>query len=83
MDLSFPKLKMYRVKVTECNIKYGDSISIGLNYMKEIGIFENKKADVININNGKRITTYSIVAEKISKKSGLTVLPLALRNQMV
>ena len=83
MYLSFLKSKIHKAKVTECNKKYGGSISIGLNYMKEIGIFENKKADVININNGKRITTHAIVDEKISKKSGLTVLPLALRNQMV
>ncbi len=71
MYLSFLKSKIHKAKVTECDLKYEGSISIDLNYMEEVGIFENEKVDVLNINNGNRITTYAIAAKKGSKTIGL------------
>ena len=52
MYLSLLKSKIHRAKVTECDLHYEGSISIDLNYMEKVGIFENEKIDVLNLNNG-------------------------------
>ena len=52
MYLSFLKSKIHRAKVTECDFHYEGSISIYLNYIEKVGIFQNEKVDVLNLNNG-------------------------------
>ena len=71
MYLSFLKSKIHRAKVTECDLHYEGSISIDLNYMEKVGIFQHEKVDVLNLNNGSRISTYAIASARDSNKIGL------------
>ena len=67
MYLSFLKSKIHKAKVTECDLHYEGSISIDLNYMEKVGIFENEKVDVLNLNNGSRISTYAIASARFKQ----------------
>ena len=49
-------------------MQYEESILIDFNYVEEVGIFANEKVDVLNINNGSRITAYATAAERGFKK---------------
>ena len=71
MQIEVLKSKIHRARVTECDLHYEGSISIDLNYMEKVGIFQNEKVDVLNLNNGSRISTYAIAAAKDSNKIGL------------
>jgi aspartate 1-decarboxylase len=52
--------KLHRVTVTEANVNYVGSISIDQDLMDKVGILPLEEVDVINLNNGKRWSTYAI-----------------------
>ncbi len=52
--------KLHRVRVTEANVNYIGSIAIDRALMKRVGILPLEEVDVINLNNGKRWSTYAI-----------------------
>lgn len=52
--------KLHRVKVTEANVNYVGSITIDRDLMEKVGILPLEEVDVINLNNGKRWSTYAI-----------------------
>ncbi|WP_036487777.1 aspartate 1-decarboxylase [Myxosarcina sp. GI1] len=52
--------KLHRVRVTEANLDYIGSITIDRDLMDKVGILPLEEVDVINLNNGKRWTTYAI-----------------------
>jgi len=64
MHIQILKSKIHKVKVTEANLNYIGSIGIDENLMKAANIIENEKVHVVNLNNGERIETYVIKAEK-------------------
>ena len=55
--------KLHRVKVTEANVNYVGSITIDRDLMDKVGILPLEEVDVINLNNGKRWSTYAIAGE--------------------
>lgn len=55
--------KLHRVRVTEANVNYVGSITIDPNLMDQVGILPLEEVDVINLNNGKRWSTYAIPGE--------------------
>lgn len=55
--------KLHRVKVTEANVNYVGSITIDRDLMEKVGILPLEEVDVINLNNGKRWSTYAIPGE--------------------
>jgi aspartate 1-decarboxylase len=55
--------KLHRVKVTEANVNYIGSITIDQDLMDKVGILPLEEVDVINLNNGKRWSTYAIAGE--------------------
>jgi aspartate 1-decarboxylase len=55
--------KLHRVRVTEANVNYIGSITIDQELMEKVGIFPLEEVDVINLNNGKRWSTYAIPGE--------------------
>lgn len=55
--------KLHRVRVTEANVNYVGSITIDQNLMDRVGILPLEEVDVINLNNGKRWSTYAIAGE--------------------
>lgn len=52
--------KLHRVKVTEANVNYVGSITIDQDLMDKVGILPLEEVDVINLDNGKRWSTYAI-----------------------
>lgn len=52
--------KLHRVTVTEANVNYVGSITIDKDLMDKVGILPLEEVDVINLNNGKRWSTYAI-----------------------
>ena len=58
--------KLHRVTVTEANVDYIGSIGIDKDLMDQVGILPLEEVDVINLNNGKRWSTYAI-AESAGK----------------
>ncbi len=55
--------KLHRVRVTSANVNYIGSISIDSDLMDKVGILPLEEVDVINLDNGKRWSTYAIPAE--------------------
>lgn len=60
MLLTMLKAKIHRATVTQANLNYMGSITIDENLLRETGIYENEKVQIVNINNGARFETYVI-----------------------
>jgi aspartate 1-decarboxylase len=58
------KSKIHRARVTDANIDYEGSITIGKELMDAADILPYERVEVLNINNGARFSTYAIVGEK-------------------
>ena len=71
MQLSLLKCKIHRATITSCDLDYEGSISIDGQLMKKAGLLPFERVDVLNINNGERLTTYVIEAEPGSGTIGL------------
>lgn len=54
------KSKIHRATVTDADLNYEGSISIGPELIKAAGFFVNEKVDIYNCNNGQRFSTYVI-----------------------
>jgi aspartate 1-decarboxylase len=55
--------KLHRVRVTEANVNYVGSITIDEELLDQVGILPLEEVDVINLNNGKRWSTYALPGE--------------------
>ncbi|MGF1590645.1 MAG: aspartate 1-decarboxylase [Pleurocapsa sp.] len=55
--------KLHRVRVTEANVNYVGSITIDQDLMDKVNILPLEEVDVINLDNGKRWSTYAIAGE--------------------
>ena len=64
MQIQVLKSKIHKVKVTQANLNYIGSIGIDEDLMDAVNIIENEKVHVVNLNNGERIETYVIKAER-------------------
>lgn len=60
MKIEMLRSKLHRATVTDADINYEGSISIDPKLYKAVGMLEFEKVDVLNINNGARLTTYII-----------------------
>ncbi|ABB13868.1 aspartate 1-decarboxylase [Carboxydothermus hydrogenoformans] len=60
MFLTMMKGKIHRATVTEANLNYVGSITIDEELLDASGILPNEKVQVVNINNGARLETYTI-----------------------
>jgi aspartate 1-decarboxylase len=57
------KGKLHRATVTQANINYVGSVTIDGNLLKESGILPGEKVQIVNVNNGERMETYTIEGE--------------------
>ncbi len=64
MQIQVLKSKIHKVRVTQANLNYIGSIGIDEDLMDAVNIIENEKVHVVNLNNGERIETYVIKAER-------------------
>ncbi len=64
MFIEVIKSKIHRVTVTRANLDYIGSITIDKALLKAANLFEGEKVSVVNVTNGNRIETYTIVGEE-------------------
>ena len=57
------KSKLHRVRVTEADLNYNGSITIDSDLLDAANLIEHEKVDVLDINNGNRLSTYVIRGE--------------------
>ena len=60
--------KLHRVRVTEANVNYVGSISIDPDLLEKVGILPLEEVHIINLNNGKRFSTYTIPGKSGSRE---------------
>ncbi|MFW5687454.1 MAG: aspartate 1-decarboxylase [Bacteroidota bacterium] len=60
MYIEVLKSKIHRAVITQADLHYIGSITIDEDLMDAVGIIENEKVHVVNINNGERLETYVI-----------------------
>lgn len=60
MLIELVKSKIHKVTITGANLNYIGSITIDEDLMDEANMIENEKVQVLNLNNGERLTTYII-----------------------
>ncbi len=63
MLLTMFKSKLHRVKVTDAQLYYEGSITIDEELLKIANILAYEKVQVVNINTGSRLETYTIPGE--------------------
>lgn len=64
MIIEILKSKIHRASITQADLNYIGSITIDEDLMDAVNLIENEKVDVLNINNGERLTTYVIRGER-------------------
>ena len=63
MKIEMLKSKIHRATVTGADISYTGSVSIDPALCEAVGLREFEKVDVLDIDNGARLTTYVILGE--------------------
>lgn len=58
------KSKIHRVTVTEANLHYTGSITIDEDLLDAANMIDGEKVQVLNINNGERLDTYTIAGPR-------------------
>ena len=67
MLIQMLKAKLHRAVLTQCELNYTGSISIDRDLLDMAGILPFEKVLVVNQNNGCRLETYAIEAERGSR----------------
>ena len=57
------KSKIHRATATQADLHYVGSCTIDADLMKAADIFEGEQIDIVDINNGNRLTTYAITGD--------------------
>lgn len=64
MLITLMRSKLHRITITEANLNYIGSITLDPELMEAAGLFEGEKVQIVNINNGERLETYTITGER-------------------
>ena len=60
MTITMFKAKLHRLRVTEADLYYEGSITIDEELLETAGMLPYEKVQVVNVNNGARLETYTI-----------------------
>lgn len=60
MRFEILKAKIHRATVTQSHLNYVGSITVDVDLMEAAGIRRHEKVDLVNLNNGARLSTYVI-----------------------
>jgi aspartate 1-decarboxylase len=63
MTISMFKAKLHRLRVTQADLYYEGSITVDQELLDTAGILPYEKVQVVNVNNGSRLETYTIPGE--------------------
>tara|TARA_A200000113_G_C8735455_1_gene312987 strand:- start:23 stop:373 length:351 start_codon:yes stop_codon:yes gene_type:complete len=69
--LTMLKSKLHRATVTQSDLHYEGSITIDPDLLEAANMLPYEQVDVLNINNGERFTTYTILGERGSGVIGI------------
>ena len=64
MLITVMRSKLHRLTVTEADLNYVGSISLDPDLLGAAGLVEGEKVQIVNVNNGERIETYTIKGER-------------------
>ena len=64
MTIEMLSSKIHRVRVTDANLNYVGSVTIGPELIEAAGLREFQKVEILNVKNGERFATYVIRGEK-------------------
>ncbi len=67
MTITLFKGKLHRLTVTEADLYYEGSITLDAELLEAAKILPYEKVQVVNVNNGSRLETYTIPAERGSR----------------
>lgn len=67
MTITMFKAKLHQLRVTEADLYYEGSITIDRELLETAGILPYEKVQVVNVNNGARLETYTIPDEAGSR----------------
>jgi len=81
MLITLLRSKLHRLTVTQADLNYIGSITLDPDLMDAAGLYEGEKVQIVNINNGERFETYTILGERGSGQVGLNG-PAARRVQL-
>jgi len=62
------KSKIHRVSVTEADLNYIGSVTVDEALLEAANMIEGEKVQIVNLNNGERLETYTIKGERGSGK---------------
>ena len=63
MLITFCKSKIAQAVITQAELYYEGSITIDENFLRAVDILPGEKVEILNINNGSRIETYTIAGK--------------------
>ena len=64
MLITVMRSKLHRLTITEADLNYIGSITIDEDLLDAAGLVEGEKVQIVNINNGERIVTYTIKGKR-------------------
>jgi aspartate 1-decarboxylase len=67
MTITMFKGKLHRVRVTDADLYYEGSITVDTELLDAAGILPYEKVQVVNVNNGARLETYTIPGDAGSR----------------
>lgn len=67
MTITLLRAKLHRLKVTQADLYYEGSITIDEDLLDAAGILVYERVQVLNVNNGARLETYTIPAHRGSR----------------
>ncbi|MCF8267727.1 MAG: aspartate 1-decarboxylase [Ignavibacteriales bacterium] len=65
------KSKIHGATLTHCELYYEGSLTVDLDLLEAADILPHEKVQVVNINNGQRLETYTIIGQRASGVVGL------------
>lgn len=74
------KSKIHRATVTQADLHYVGSCTIDIDLMEAADILEGEQIDIVDIDNGNRLTTYAIAGERGSGVIGINGAAARLIN---
>lgn len=63
MLISMFKSKLHRATVMQADLNYDGSVTIDMELLEQSGILPGEKVQIVNLNNGVRFETYTIVGK--------------------
>lgn len=71
MYIEMLRSKIHRARVTEADLDYVGSLTLDRDLMDAAGLLPHQRVDVVDINNGARLSTYVIEGERGSGVVGI------------